>query len=44
MKRGSGKAYHLVEAQALGELGLGVHCSVVGDQEMVCEYGFFVVY
>lgn len=31
------ETYHLVEVQALGELGLGVHRSVVGDQDMVCE-------
>ena len=43
IKRGRGKDYHLVEVQALSELSLGVHCSVVGDQNMVCEYGFFVV-
>ena len=44
IKRGRGKAYHLVEVQALSELSLSVHCRVVGDQDMVCEYGFFVVY
>jgi hypothetical protein len=37
---GGGEAYHLVEVQALGKLGLGVHRGVVGDQDMVCEYGF----
>ena len=37
---GRGEAYYPVEVQALGELGLGVHGGVVGDQDMVCEYGF----
>ena len=31
-----------MDVQALSELSLGVHCSVVGDQDIVCEYGFFV--
>ena len=36
------KPYHLVELKALGELSLGVYCSVVGDQDMVCEMGFLL--